>query len=220
MKQINCDVAVIGAGGAGLSAAAAAAATGKKVAVIDREESCGGVLCQCIHNGFGLRYFNEELTGPEYALRMERNAREAGAQVLLGETVSAVKRHSDNTFEATLFSSANGVSKLNAKAVVFSTGCRERTRANIAVPGERCAGVYTAGSAQKLMNLTGMLPGKRAVIVGSGDIGLIMARRRDQRAWLRPFRPQVLRALPRYVPAHDSRARGEPIQARRLLRHG
>ena len=177
MKQINCDVAVIGAGGAGLSAAAAAAAAGKKVAVIDREESCGGVLCQCIHNGFGLRYFNEELTGPEYALRMERRAREAGAQIMLGETVGAVQRRSDSTFEATLYSAANGVSSLNAKALVFATGCRERTRANIAVPGDRSAGVYTAGSAQKLMNLTGMLPGKRAVIVGSGDIGLIMARR-------------------------------------------
>lgn len=177
MKQINCDVAVIGAGGAGLAAAAAAAAQGKKVAVIDREESCGGVLCQCIHNGFGLRYFNEELTGPEYALRMERCARESGAEILLGETVGAVKRNSDSTFEATLYSAANGVSKLNTKAVVFATGCRERTRANIAVPGDRSAGVYTAGSAQKLMNLTGMLPGRRAVIVGSGDIGLIMARR-------------------------------------------
>ena len=117
MKQINCDVAVIGAGGAGLSAAAAAAAAGKKVTVIDREESCGGVLCQCIHNGFGLRYFNEELTGPEYALRMERCARESGAEVLLGETVSAVKRNSDSTFEATLFSAANGVSRLTANAV-------------------------------------------------------------------------------------------------------
>lgn len=177
MKNINCDVAVIGAGGAGLSAAAAAAAAGKKVTVIDREESCGGVLCQCIHNGFGLRYFNAELTGPEYALRMERCAREAGAEIRLGETAASVKRHSDGIFEALLYSAANGVTKLNAKAVVFATGCRERTRANIAVPGDRCAGVYTAGSAQKLMNLTGMLPGKRAVIVGSGDIGLIMARR-------------------------------------------
>ena len=91
--------------------------------------------------------------------------------------MGAVKRNSDSTFEATLYSVANGVSKLNTKAVVFATGCRERTRANIAVPGDRSAGVYTAGSAQKLMNLTGMLPGRRAVIVGSGDIGLIMARR-------------------------------------------
>ena len=94
-----------------------------------------------------------------------------------GETVGSVIRHSDSTFEATLYSAANGVSRLNANAVVFATGCRERTRANIAVPGDRSAGVYTAGSAQKLMNLTGMLPGRRAVIVGSGDIGLIMARR-------------------------------------------
>jgi NADPH-dependent 2,4-dienoyl-CoA reductase/sulfur reductase-like enzyme len=177
MKYINCDVAVIGAGGAGLSAAAAAAETGRKTAVIDRETNCGGVLCQCIHNGFGLRFFNEELTGPEYAGRMERLAREAGAEIFPGETVNCVKRNSDGTFEATLFSAENGVTKLNANAVVFATGCRERTRANIAVPGERCAGVYTAGAAQKLMNLNGMLPGRRAVIIGSGDIGLIMARR-------------------------------------------
>lgn len=177
MKNINCDVAVIGAGGAGLSAAASAAAAGARTIVIDREEYCGGVLCQCIHNGFGLRYFNQELTGPEYALRMEKCARESGADIMQGETVSKVIRHSDNTFEATLFSAASGVSKLNAKSLIFATGCRERTRANIAVPGDRSAGVYTAGSAQKLMNLNGMLPGTRAVIVGSGDIGLIMARR-------------------------------------------
>ena len=177
MKYINCDVAVIGAGGAGLSAAAAAAEAGSKTAVIDREMYCGGVLCQCIHNGFGLRFFNEELTGPEYAGRMERLAREAGAEIYPGETVNSVTRHTDGTFEATLFSAENGVTKLNSKAIVFATGCRERTRANIAVPGERCSGVCTAGAAQKLMNLYGRLPGKRAVIIGSGDIGLIMARR-------------------------------------------
>ena len=177
MKKIDCDVLVIGAGGAGLSAAQAASAAGAKVLTVDREDACGGVLCQCIHNGFGLRFFNAELTGPEYALRMERAARESGAEIRCGETVSSVVRRSDGTFEATLFSAANGVTKVESRAAVFATGCRERTRANIAVPGDRCAGVYTAGSAQKLMNLNGMLPGRRALIVGSGDIGLIMARR-------------------------------------------
>jgi len=177
MKKITCDVFVIGAGGAGLAAAASAAASGVRVLTVDREDSCGGVLCQCIHNGFGLRCFNEELTGPEYALRMERAARSAGAEIRTGAAVSRVERRSDGTFEATLFSAADGVTKVEARTAVFTTGCRERTRTNIAVPGDRCAGVYTAGSAQKLMNLTGMLPGRRALIVGSGDIGLIMARR-------------------------------------------
>ena len=176
MKEFVCDVAVVGAGAAGLSAAAAAAARGAEVVVIDREDAPGGVLQQCIHNGFGLHYFHEELTGPEYADRMVAAAKTAKVRILPGHMVMSVTpgllMHT-----LVLCSGATGVTRLGAKAVILATGCRERTRANIAVPGDRPAGVFTAGLAQKLMNIDGIRPGTRAVIVGSGDIGLIMARR-------------------------------------------
>ena len=176
MKELFCDIAVIGAGAAGLSAASSAAACGADTVVIDREEAPGGVLLQCIHNGFGLHYFKEELTGPEYASRMASAARKAQVRMLTGHTAVSiapgVRGH-----ELILYSGKTGVTRLSAGAVILATGCRERTRANISVPGDRPAGVFTAGLAQKLVNIDGVAPGKRAVIVGSGDIGLIMARR-------------------------------------------
>ena len=171
------DVAVIGAGAAGLAAAAECAARGLSVAAIDREERPGGILRQCIHNGFGVRYFKEELTGPEYADRVMRRAADAGAEFLVGTTVTDVKRSKDGSFSLLLLSAADGVTRLRTRAVILAMGCRERNRGNLAIPGSRPAGVFTAGCAQKLLNVDGMLPGKTAVIVGSGDIGLIMARR-------------------------------------------
>jgi len=176
MKTLLCDVAVVGAGAAGLSAAAAAAKSGAEVIVLDREDAPGGVLQQCIHNGFGLHFFREELTGPEYADRMLRASQTAGVRLLAGHTVMSVTPE-DGRHALILYSGETGVTRLEARAVILATGCRERTRANIAVPGDRPAGVFTAGLAQKLMNLDGIRPGSRAVIVGSGDIGLIMARR-------------------------------------------
>lgn len=177
MKEFFCDAVVIGAGAAGLCAASVLAKNNCKTIVIDREDQPGGILKQCIHNGFGLRYFKEELTGPEYACRVAAMAIQSGAELMLGTTAVEAKRNSDGSCSFKVFSRDNGVARVTAKAVMFTTGCRERTRGNIITPGTRPAGVFTAGSAQKLLNVAGYLPGKRAVIVGSGDIGLIMARR-------------------------------------------
>ncbi len=177
MKTEICDVAVIGAGAAGLAAAAVTAAAGKRTLVIDREEHAGGILRQCIHNGFGLHCFKEELTGPEYADRALVQAELAGAEFLCGCTVTDVEKQEDASFRLTLLSGRDGVRSVLAKAVFLAMGCRERSRGNIVTPGTRPAGVFTAGAAQKLLNREGILPGKSAVIVGSGDIGLIMARR-------------------------------------------
>ncbi len=171
------DIAIIGGGAAGLSAAGVTAKAGRRTLVIDRGAKAGGILRQCIHNGFGLRYFREELSGPEYAERMADMALDAGAEFALDTAVTDFIKLSDGTFELILLSPGNGVRKINAKAVILAMGCRERNRGSLAVPGTRPAGVFTAGAAQKLLNMEGMLPGRSAVIVGSGDIGLIMARR-------------------------------------------
>ncbi len=176
MKTENADIAVIGAGAAGLSASAVCARAGLRTLVIDREETPGGVLLQCIHNGFGLHYFHEELTGPEYAERLLEKARSAGVEFRME---SAVMKLCDlgNEKELTVYSGADGVTVIRAKAVILAMGCRERSRGNLAIPGDRVAGVITAGLAQRFLNIDGFLPGSSAVIVGSGDIGLIMARR-------------------------------------------
>ena len=171
------DIAIIGGGAAGLAAAAECAAAGVAALVIDREELPGGILRQCIHNGFGLRYFKEELTGPEYADRVMKKAQAAGAEFCMKSTVTDIERLEDGTFSLLILSPDSGVIRLRAGAVILAMGCRERNRGNLAIPGSRPAGVFTAGCAQKLLNMEGMLPGKSAVIVGSGDIGLIMARR-------------------------------------------
>ena len=177
IETLSYDVAIIGGGAAGLFAAKETASAGCSTLVIDREKRTGGILNQCIHPGFGLHCFKKELTGPEFAAEADLLAKYAGADFRLDTTVREIKRQADGTFQLDLASGEHGISTLHAKTVILTAGCRERNRGNLAIPGKRPAGVWTAGSAQKLMNINGMLPGKRAVIVGSGDIGLIMARR-------------------------------------------
>ena len=178
------DVVVIGAGPAGLAAACAAKDEGaESVLVLERDDAPGGILQQCIHNGFGLHRFGEELTGPEYAQRYVDLAHEKGVQVLCGTMVLAIKsnaqtlKHSNNLVEVTAMSPRGGLKVYKTRSVVLAMGCRERPRGALMTPGTRPAGVYTAGTVQRLVNMDGIMPGKRVVILGSGDIGLIMARR-------------------------------------------
>ena len=173
------DALVFGGGSAGMAAAARIAAGGFSVAVLERERELGGVLNQCIHSGFGLKVFREDLTGPEYAERYcQRLASASGVDVYLETTAQEVGAAGAETpLTVYGYSRLHGILELSARAGVLAMGCRERNRGNIGIPGTRPAGVYTAGFAQRLLNIDGYLPGRRAVIVGSGDIGLIMARR-------------------------------------------
>ncbi len=174
MRERQVGVLAIGGGPAGLAAGIAAKEAGcESVLVIDREDAPGGILKQCIHNGFGLHTFGEELTGPEYAERYIEKAYAAGVEIACG--AMAIDLTGDRV--VTVVSRERGLEAIRAGAVVLAMGCRERPRGALATPGDRCAGVYTAGNAQKLVNMKGLMPGKRVVILGSGDIGLIMARR-------------------------------------------
>ena len=168
------DVLVIGSGPAGLAAAIAAREDGvENLLVLEREHTSGGILRQCIHNGFGLHRFKEELTGPEYAQRDIDRARELNIPIQCDTTVLSV----DGEHRVTCVSAEHGLQTIEAGAIVLAMGCRERPRGALGIPGTRCAGIYSAGTAQKFVNMEGFMPGKRVVILGSGDIGLIMARR-------------------------------------------
>lgn len=172
--MIEKNLIIIGGGPAGLAAAKAAYDEGERdILILEREQNLGGILNQCIHNGFGLHTFKEELTGPEYAGRYVKEVVARGIEYKLGATVINVTK--DKVI--TCVSEAEGLAKYKAKAIILACGCRERPRGGINIAGSRCAGIFSAGTAQKLVNIDGYMVGKEVVILGSGDIGLIMARR-------------------------------------------
>jgi len=170
----NVDVLIIGGGPAGLAAGVSAYEAGcRNILILEREENLGGILKQCIHNGFGLHTFKEELTGPEYAQRYIDKVLEYGIPAQCDTMVINVTPEK----VVTAVSRGAGLEHIQAKTIILAMGCRERPRGSLGTPGWRCTGIFTAGTAQKFVNLKGMMPGKRVVILGSGDIGLIMARR-------------------------------------------
>jgi NADPH-dependent 2,4-dienoyl-CoA reductase/sulfur reductase-like enzyme len=173
MKQLTTDVLVIGAGPGGMAAALRAHEDGCKVLLVDRLQEMGGILQQCIHNGFGLQKFERDMTGPEFADHYIKKIKASGMEVLLHTMAVELEKSG----KVILSNNIDGLIEVTPKAIVLAMGCRERTRQQVTIPGTRPAGIFTAGVAQRFMNIEGYVPGKDIVIVGSGDIGLIMARR-------------------------------------------
>jgi NADPH-dependent 2,4-dienoyl-CoA reductase/sulfur reductase-like enzyme len=178
MKDLQYDAVVIGGGAAGMASALELESQGFSCALIDREDHLGGILMQCIHNGFGLHEFKEELTGPEFAERFIERVIKSKIAVYLDTTVTRFMQDKSAGQVKELYCvSPNGAVKIKTRAILLAMGCRERNRGNVRIPGSRPAGIYTAGLAQRLVNIEGYIPGREVVIIGSGDIGLIMARR-------------------------------------------